>query len=135
MNNKSEKPSFWEKFKSKYRFAVYMDETYEEVLNLKLTRLNFILLISAAILIFVLFVVSVIAFTPARELIPGYPDQNTVRNIHLNNYRLDSLEAELNKRDIYFENMRMIIAGEKPPEYTFREAGVLFTNVGGAIPW
>ena len=57
MNNKSEKPSFWEKFKKKYRFAVYMDETYEEVLNLKLTRLNFILLISAAIALFVLFVV------------------------------------------------------------------------------
>lgn len=119
MNNKEEVPTFWEKFKSKYRLSIYRDETYEEVLNLKLTRLNVVLIIGTAILIFLLIVISIIAFTPARELIPGYPDQNTVRNIRMNNYRLDSLEKELEKRDLYFQNIRAIISGETPPEYNF----------------
>ena len=119
MNNNEEVPSFWEKFKSKYRMSIYRDETYEEVLNLKLTRLNVVLIIGTATLIFLLIVISIIAFTPVRELIPGYPDQNTVRNIHMNDFRLDSLENELEKRDIYFQNIRAIISGETPPEYNF----------------
>jgi murein DD-endopeptidase MepM/ murein hydrolase activator NlpD len=117
MADKSEKRSFWEKFKHKYRLSIYRDETYEEVLNLKLTRLNVMAIAGAAMFLFLLIVVSIIAYTPVRELIPGYPDENTVRNIHLNNYRLDSLEMEIAKRDLYFENLRRIIAGEKPDNF------------------
>ncbi|MBN2481957.1 MAG: M23 family metallopeptidase [Bacteroidales bacterium] len=119
MKDKSEKPSMWEKFKSKYRFSIYRDETYEEILNLKLTHLNAIIIFGSAVIIFMAVIISIMAFTPARGLIPGYPDQNTVRNMHLNFYRLDSLETELKKRDVYFENIRLIIAGETPPEYSF----------------
>lgn len=119
MNNNSEKPSLWEKFKNKFRLHIYRDETYEEILNIRFTQLNAILIVVTVTLVFLLIIVSIIAFTPVRELIPGYPDQQTVRNIRLNNIRLDSLEAELNKRDVYFENIRLIISGEKPPEYDY----------------
>jgi len=114
MADKAEKISFWEKFRHKYRLSIYRDETYEEVLNLRLTRLNVLALISSGIFLFLVIVISIIAYTPARELIPGYPDDQTVRNIYLNNLRLDSLEQELMKRDAYFENMRKIISGEEP---------------------
>ena len=117
MAEKTEKNPFWEKFRHKYRLSIYRDETYEEVLNLKLTRLNVVALVGAGTLLFLIIVISIIAYTSVRELIPGYPDQNTIRNIHLNNYRLDSLEQEIAKRDLYFENMRRIIAGEKPQNF------------------
>jgi len=117
MTEKTEMKSFWEKFRHKYRLSIYRDETYEEVLNLKLTRLNVMAIVGVGIFVFLLLVISVIAYTPVRELIPGYPDQATVRNIHLNNFRLDSLEAEITKRDLYFENLRRIIAGEKPQNF------------------
>jgi len=111
------KKSFWEKFRHKYRLSIYRDETFEEVLNLKLTKLNVLAIIGVGVFLFLLIVISVIAYTPVRELIPGYPDENTVRNIHLNNYRLDSLEKEIIKRDVYFENLRRIIAGEAPESF------------------
>ena len=117
MAEKAEKRSFWEKFRHKYRLSIYRDETYEEVLNLRLTRLNVMAILGVGIFLFLLLVISVIAYTPVRELIPGYPDENTVRNIHLNNYRLDSLEIEITKRDAYFENLRRIIAGESPHNF------------------
>lgn len=116
MAENTEKQSFWEKFRHKYRLSIYRDETFEEVLNVKLTRLNVVALVGAGTLIFLLIVSSIIAYTPVRELIPGYPDQNTIRNIHLNNYRLDSLELEIARRDVYFENLRRIISGEKPQD-------------------
>jgi murein DD-endopeptidase MepM/ murein hydrolase activator NlpD len=117
MAEKTERKSFLEKFRHKYRLSIYRDETYEEVLNLKLTRLNVMALVGVGIFVFLLLVIAVIAYTPARELIPGYPDENTVRNIHMNNFRLDSLEKEIEKRDLYFENIRRIIAGEKPEDF------------------
>jgi murein DD-endopeptidase MepM/ murein hydrolase activator NlpD len=116
MADKSEKKAFWEKFRHKYRLSIYRDETFEEVLNLKLTRINVMALIGLVVFLFLLIVISIIAYTPVRELIPGYPDQNTVRNIYLNSFRLDSLEMEIAKRDAYFENLRRIIAGDKPKD-------------------
>jgi murein DD-endopeptidase MepM/ murein hydrolase activator NlpD len=116
MSEKSEKRSFWEKFKHKYRLSIYRDETFEELLNLRLTKLNVLAIVGIGVFAFLIIVISVIAYTPARELIPGYPDEKTVRNIYLNNYRLDSLEIEIAKRDAYFENLRRIISGEKPDQ-------------------
>lgn len=112
---------FREKIKHKYRLSIYRDETYEEVLNLRLTRLNVMAILGFGVFAFLLLVISVIAYTPVRELIPGYPDENTVRNIHMNNFRLDSLELEIKKRDQYFENLRRIIAGEKPENFDDRK--------------
>ncbi len=118
MAEKSEKRSFWEKFRHKYRLSIYRDETFEEILNVKLTKLNVLAITGIGVTIFLIIVISIIAYTPAREWIPGYPDQNTLRNIYLNNYRLDSLELELAKRDAYFENLRHIIGGEKPANFS-----------------
>ena len=117
MAEKAEKKFFWEKFRHKYRLSIYRDETYEEVLNLKLTRLNVLTIVGIGVFIFLLIVISIIAYTPVREMIPGYPDQNTVRNIRLNYYRLDSLEKEIARRDVFFENLRRIIAGEEPQNF------------------
>jgi murein DD-endopeptidase MepM/ murein hydrolase activator NlpD len=78
------------------------------------TGFNTLVLLSSGVFLFLIIVISIIAYTPVRELIPGYPDEKTVRNIYLNNYRLDSLELEIAKRDAYFENLRRVIAGEKP---------------------
>jgi murein DD-endopeptidase MepM/ murein hydrolase activator NlpD len=110
----TEKRSFWEKFKHKYRLSIYRDETFEEVLNVRLTKLNVLAITGIGVTIFLIIVISIIAYTPVRELIPGYPDETTVRNIYMNNFRLDSLEDEIAKRDAYFENLRRILSGEKP---------------------
>jgi murein DD-endopeptidase MepM/ murein hydrolase activator NlpD len=114
MAEKTEKRSFWEKFRHKYRLSIYRDETFEEVLNIRLTKLNVVALTGIGVTIFLIIVISIIAYTPVRELIPGYPDETTVRNIYMNNFRLDSLEDEIAKRDAYFENLRRIISGEGP---------------------
>jgi murein DD-endopeptidase MepM/ murein hydrolase activator NlpD len=117
MSEKKGKRSFLEKFKHKYRLSIYRDETFEEILNLKLSKLNVLTLVSVLTLVFLIIVISIIAYTPARELIPGYPDEKTVRNIKLNAHRLDSLEMEMKKRDAYFENIRRIVSGEEPEQF------------------
>jgi murein DD-endopeptidase MepM/ murein hydrolase activator NlpD len=117
MSDKKEKKSFFKKFKHKYRLSIYRDETFEEVLNLRLSKMNVLALVSVLTFIFLIIVISIIAYTPVRELIPGYPNEKTIRNIRLNAHRLDSLELELKRRDAYFENIRRIVAGEQPEQF------------------
>lgn len=117
MEKKQETRSFYEKLLYRYRLSVYRDQTYEEVLNLTLTRWNVIAWGGIITLIFLFIVVSIIVYTPVREFIPGYPDENTRRSIIGNKLRLDSLEYELKLRDKYFDNLNRIIMGKEPENY------------------
>ncbi len=117
MARNGDKRSLMERFRSKYRLSIYRDESYQEVLNLKLTRLNVITFVAVITFIFLVIVVSIIAYTPVRELIPGYPDEKTLRDIRMNYILLDSLAVEIEKRDRYFANLNKIISGREPDNY------------------
>lgn len=117
MAKNGDKRSLVERFKSKYRLSIYRGESYQEVLNLKLSRLNVITIIGAITIVFLAIVVSIIAFTPVREIIPGYPSEKTIRDIRLNYIMLDSLAQEIEKRDKYFSNLNKIISGKEPENY------------------
>jgi murein DD-endopeptidase MepM/ murein hydrolase activator NlpD len=117
MAKNGDKRTLKERFRNKYRLSIFRGESYQEVLNLKLSRLDVILIIGVITLIFLAIVILIIAFTPVRELIPGYPNENTVRNIRMNYILLDSLEKEIEKRDRYFANLNQIISGKEPDEH------------------
>jgi murein DD-endopeptidase MepM/ murein hydrolase activator NlpD len=114
MAKNGDKRTLKERFRNKYRLSIFRGESYQEVLNLKLSRLDVIMIISGVTFIFLAIVVLIIAFTPVRELIPGYPDEKTLRDIRLNYILLDSLEKEIEKRDRYFANLNQIISGKEP---------------------
>ena len=50
------------------------EDTFEEVGNMRLTRLNLIALVGIVLILLVAIIYSLIAYTNIRELIPGYPD-------------------------------------------------------------
>lgn len=112
--NKERKKSIVNKLKNKYRLSIYNDDTFEEVWFLRLSRLNVFSLLGTSLLLFTIAIIVLIAFTPIREFIPGYPDGNMRRNIINNVYKLDSLEYELEIRDRYFESINTIIRGGIP---------------------
>ena len=105
------------KLRHKYRLIIYNDNTFEEVWYFRLSRLNVFSLGGMFIILFVGLITVLIAFTPLREYIPGYPDGNTRRNIILNVQKLDSLEHELAIRDRYFASLNNIIRGDVPQSF------------------
>lgn len=115
MDKKKKKKGFFERLRYKFRLIVYNDNTFEEVFWIRLTRLNvfIVLMVGAFLLIFATTVL--IAYTPLREFIPGYPTGETTQLIKINSIKVDSLENEILIRDAYFDNLKLIIAGEKPP--------------------
>lgn len=115
--NKERKKNIVDKLKNKYRLSIYNDDTFEEVWFLRLSRLNVFSIVGTSLLLFTIAIIVLIAFTPIREFIPGYPDGNMRRNIINNVYKLDSLEYELEIRDRYFESINTIIRGGTPVSY------------------
>jgi murein DD-endopeptidase MepM/ murein hydrolase activator NlpD len=102
------------KLRSKYRFSIYNDQTYEEVWNMRLSRLNVMSFVGAVGLILIALTVSLMAFTPLREFIPGYPDSNTRKQILSNMLRLDSLQQEVRNWVLYNDNLSRILNGKDP---------------------
>lgn len=105
------------KLRHKYRLIIYNDNTFEEVWYFRLSRLNVFSIGGIFIILFVALITVLIAFTPLREYIPGYPDGNMRRNIILNVQKLDSLEHELAIRDRYFASLNNIIRGDVPQSF------------------
>ncbi len=114
--------AFLEKLKSKYKLAIFNEQTYEEVIVLRLSRLNVFTIIGASAILLIVLVTLLIAFTGLREYIPGYPDANQRLMIVRNAQRVDSLLVEIDRRNKFIDNMQNIIGGGVP-EDTSENAG------------
>ena len=99
------------KLNRKYDFLMSHDESGRPMLNFKLNLLNLILVIIGIALLLIIVTTFIIAFTPLREYIPGYTDTNLNREVYELNLRADSLRREMQKKDVYFENLKKIVEG------------------------
>jgi murein DD-endopeptidase MepM/ murein hydrolase activator NlpD len=99
------------RLRSKYRLVILNDETFEEKVSLKLSRLNVFLVVTIAAIILVGSTIFLIAFTPLREYIPGYASTELRRNAVELSIKADSLEQQLAFNQSYYENIRNIING------------------------
>jgi len=99
------------KLNHKYDFLMSHDETGRAMFGFKLNLMNLILVIIGMALLLIIVTSVIIAFTPLREYIPGYTDVNLNRKVYELNLRADSLSRELDKKDVYFQNLRRIVEG------------------------
>jgi len=114
-NKKPKKPNLrnvsLKKLNRKYDFLMSHDETGRPMLNFRLNLLNLIWVILGLALLLVIVTTFIIAFTPLREYIPGYTDTNLNREVYQLSLRADSLSREMQKKDIYFQNLKRIVEG------------------------
>ena len=71
---------------------------------------------SLGAIILILLTSVIIAYTPLRENIPGYPDSKVRLQIIRNYALVDSLENQIKTRDNYFEKIKTLIRGDVPLE-------------------
>jgi murein DD-endopeptidase MepM/ murein hydrolase activator NlpD len=117
VNSKEKKRGFLRKLTHKYRLVILNEESYEEVGFLRLSRLNILSIVGIMTLLVIALVYVTIAYTPIRELIPGYPDAMMSHHIRQNAMKLDSIQRELAIRDQYFMNINRIVNGERPEDF------------------
>jgi murein DD-endopeptidase MepM/ murein hydrolase activator NlpD len=116
-----EKSKFYSKLKNQYRLIIYNDTTFQSVWNMKLSRLKVFTATSLMSALIVFLVILLIATTGLREYIPGYPKAEYRQMLIESALKVDSLEAELDKRDRFFKGIRTIMSGEIPVEDSIEE--------------
>ncbi|WP_159523513.1 M23 family metallopeptidase [Sunxiuqinia indica] len=119
MAKKEKKKKLIEKLKNRYRLIIYNDSTYQTAWSIKLTRLKVFTFFGIGGLLLILFTILMIAYTPIREFIPGYPSSEVRQLIVHNAVLVDSLEEQLQIRDNYFEKIRTLIEGDVPQDPDF----------------
>lgn len=98
----------------KFRLALFNDKTHEYLFNIHFTRTGFFVAIVTIFTVFTAAIYSLIAFTPVRTFIPGYPDAHSKRAAILNAMRIDSLENVIYRWELYSENLRRVVEGQEP---------------------
>ncbi len=122
------KLSRWKRFilflRKKYRLVILNDATFGEKFSLRLSPWGIIIGVSAITIVMTSFVISIVAFTPLREYIPGYGNIAERKQILELNIKADSLEEALGSREVYLKTVlnavteRVETKTEKPKKDT-----------------
>jgi murein DD-endopeptidase MepM/ murein hydrolase activator NlpD len=104
--------------KDHYRLIIYNDSTIQTVWSIKLTPIKVLTLGSLGAILLILLTTVIIAYTPLRENIPGYPSAKVRQQILRNYILVDSLENEIKTRDNYFLKVKTLFEGGVPSDET-----------------
>ena len=99
------------KLRNKYRLVILNDESYEERLSFRLSRLNVFISIGITVIILISLTILLIAYTPLREYIPGYTDVTLSKRVNTLLRKTDSLEIITRQKSMYIKNIKQIIGG------------------------
>ena len=111
-DKRKHKKKFAKKLLHKYRLVILNEDTFEERLSFKLTRLNVFVTLTLSAILLVAATTIIIAFTPLREYIPGYSSPELKSRAVDLAYKSDSLQRVLKLNDQYLQSIRSVLTGE-----------------------
>jgi len=120
MDFKTERTKIWKyllrRIRDKYRLVLLNEETLEERISFKLSRLNVFVAIGLLSIILVFITTYIIAFTPLKEYIPGYTDVTLQRRIYELQLRSDSVAFAMRTQEKYLQSLKKVLGGDIPNE-------------------
>jgi len=96
-------------WKTKFRFVIKNDDTYQEKWSLLLTPKKIFVLTTCSILLLITLTTLLIALTPLRYYIPGYTNPQDLHNYQEISTRIKSLEREYTINEKYIEMLTHIL--------------------------
>ena len=119
---KKDNKKFAKKLLHKYRLVILNEDTFEERLSFKLTKLNVFVAAGLGIIILITGTTFLIAFTGLREYIPGYSSANLKKQATELAYKTDSLQTALMLNNQYYESIRKVLTGDLEPTILNRDS-------------
>jgi hypothetical protein len=107
-----------------YRFVIMDNATFEEKIVFKLMPLSIFASLITAVFVLIILSISLVAFTPLREYIPGYGSTKQEQKIIALQNRIDSLDVVLTGIEHYERGVKMILLGKDFIEDTIIAANV-----------
>jgi len=99
------------RLRNRYRLVVMNDDTYEEVVTFRLSRLSVYIGLSTVFVVLVGLTVALIVFTPLKYYIPGYGNAKVDREYRQLKYVTDSLEKQVTYQSQYIDGLRKMLTG------------------------
>lgn len=96
-----------------FRLAVIDDKSHEQLLTIRFTKTTLFIAIVTILVMLCALIYSLVAYTPIRTFIPGYPDAHSKRAAIQNTIKVDSLERVIFRWEMYSENLKRVLAGEE----------------------
>ena len=102
------------RLQNRYRLVIMNDDTYEEVVTFKLSRMSVYITLSTIFVLLTSLTVALIVFTPLRLYIPGYGDINATKELRELKVKTDSLEQAVRYKEQYLDNIKNVLQGNLP---------------------
>lgn len=106
------KKKFKQKLIDKYRMVVINEDTFEEKISFKITRLNVFVFGGLLSILLIGLTTVLIAFTPIKEYIPGYSSTKLKRQVTDLSFKIGSLEDSLAVNNVYISDIRKVLTGD-----------------------
>lgn len=104
------------RLRNSYRLVVMNDDTYEEVVTFRLSRLSVYIGLSTVFVLLVGLTIALIAFSPIKYYIPGYGTRESRSALQVLKMRTDSLEQAIKYKDQYLDGVRRVLSGSTPSQ-------------------
>ena len=101
-----------QKLNKVYRLSISEDESHREIRTFRVSRLGIALTALTTLVVVLGGLYALIALTPLRTTIPGYPDAHFRREAVNNAIKIDSLESAITRWKLYSENLARVLAGD-----------------------
>jgi len=102
------------RLQNRYRLVVMNDDTFEEVITFKLSRISVYISMSVIFILLVGLTVALIVFTPLKYYIPGYGNIDSKTELQLLKIRTDSLEQSIHFKEHYITDVKKALEGNTP---------------------
>lgn len=102
------------RLRNRYRLVVLNDDTYEEVVTFRLSRMSVYIVLSTMFMVLVGLTVALIVFTPLKYYIPGYGNAQIGREYRQLKYVTDSLEKQVIYQAQYIDGIKKVLSGDVP---------------------
>lgn len=114
MEENQKKNKRWiDRFRHKYRLVIMQDDTFEEKLSFRLSRLNVFMVVVLLAVTLIASTIYLIAYTPLKQYIPGYSDVKMTEDLYEQVRKTDSLENVVRARETYLYNLKNILEGNE----------------------
>jgi hypothetical protein len=104
------------RLRNRYRLVVMNEDTYEEVVKFRLSRVSVYVALSTLFVLLVGLTVALIVFTPLKYYLPGvgYGDAKQVKEYKTLKIRTDSLENAFKYNQRQLDDIKKVLTGNVP---------------------
>ena len=101
------------RLRNRYRLVVMNEDTYEEVVKFRLSRLSVYIALSTLFVVLVGLTIALIVFTPLKYYLPGvgYGNAKQVKEYKTLKMRTDSMEDALRYKQQYYDDLQKALQG------------------------